>query len=392
MKTDLLLQALWRFFARWSGCTTRPAAVEAGPPASANVALRELEGCGDLLACGQIAGARKYQEDRSSMTVLADEDEDGCDLLMVLADGMGGHAGGAEASALAVDHFVRTFESAKGGIATRLRASLDAVNDAIGHHVAEHPRFSGMGCTLVGCVVTGDEKAHWISVGDSPLWRVRAARAGDAGGMDRLNDDHSVRPVLDNLVRLGQLTEEEAAGSGHQLRSAVVGEALDLVDEKAAPVELGAGDRLILASDGLETLSQSEILELGAGDRASAIVSKLLQAVEAIEKPSQDNATVVVYRHVEPGALRRRWKRRQDAPDAAEEPGAAKALRSGQPSPTPPLPPGSPEQPGPVASATEAAPASETEQSSSSRPLPAVNSRQPDPKAAEINPAKGAEV
>ena len=389
----MLLQALRRFFARRSGGTTRPAAVEAGPPTPANVALRELEGCGDLLACGQIAGAREYQEDRSSMTVLADEDEDGCDLLMVLADGMGGHAGGAEASALAVDHFVRTFESAKGGIATRLRASLDAANDAIGRHVAEHPRFSGMGCTLVGCVVTGDEKAHWISVGDSPMWRVRAARAGDAGGMDRLNDDHSTRPLLDNLVRLGQLTEEDAAGSGHQLRSAVIGAGLKLVDEEAGPVELGAGDRLILASDGLETLAQSEVLELSAGERASAIASKLLQAVEAKEKPSQDNATVVVYRHVEPGALRRRWKCRQDAPDTAEEPGAAEAPRYGQPSPSPPpLPPGSPEPPGPVAAATTAAPANETEQSSSSsQPLQPANSGQPGPKAAETNPTKEAE-
>ena len=269
-----------------------------------------LRGCGALLEGSQIPGSREYQEDSFSMTVLGDRDPDGCDLLMVVADGMGGHRGGAEASRLAVETFLKTFSPATGGVAARLRASLDAANAAIGRYAAEHPRCAGMGCTLVACVVTDDEKAHWISVGDSPLWRLRAAGEGGTGGMERLNADHSMRPVLDKLLQLGHVTEGEAeSGAAQQLRSAVIGEDLPLVDENAAPVQLELGDRIVLASDGLETLPEEEILRLGRGDGASAIVSDMLQAVEARARPSQDNATVVVYQHAEAGALRKRLRR-----------------------------------------------------------------------------------
>ena len=268
-----------------------------------------LPGFDHLLAGGQIAGARPYQEDDFRVTAFPDRDPDGCDLLMVLADGMGGHRGGAQASRLAVSTVVERFREVTGGVAARLRASLDAANAAVGRDAAD-PRYAGMGCTLVACVVTDDQKAHWISVGDSPLWHLRDGRDGNAGTMDRLNADHSMKPVLEDLVRLGRMTREEAEQGGtNQLRSAVTGEDLELVDAGAAPVRLSTGDRIVLASDGVETLPTEQILRLTRGGRTStAIVSGLLEAVEAARKPSQDNATVVVYRHSAAAALRRRFE------------------------------------------------------------------------------------
>ena len=267
-----------------------------------------LPGFDHLLAGGQIAGTRPYQEDDFRITAFPVRDPDGCDLLMVLADGMGGHRGGAEASRLAVSTVVEKFRQGGGGIAARLRTSLDAANAAVGRDAAD-PRYAGMGCTLVACVVTDDEMAHWISVGDSPLWHLRVGRDGDADRMDRLNADHSMRPVLEDMALLGRITPEEVeTGAANQLRSAVTGEDLTLIDAGSAPVQLRAGDRILLASDGLETLSKEEILRLsGAGRTSAAIVSDLLDAVEATGKSSQDNATVVVYRHLAAAALRRRF-------------------------------------------------------------------------------------
>ena len=266
-----------------------------------------LPGFGHLLAGGQIAGSRPYQEDDYRVRGFR-LDPDGCDVLMVLADGMGGHRGGAEASRLAVSTVLDRFGQATGGVAARLRASLDAANAAI-DRVARDPRYAGLGCTLVACVVTDDEMAHWISVGDSPLWRLRGGKHGDAGGMDRLNKDHSMRPVLESLVRLGQMTQEEAAkGGAHQLRSAVTGEKIKFVDTGAGPVRLHAGDSIVMASDGLETLPNDEIFRLAGGRRSSeAIVSDLLEAVEAVGSPTQDNATVAVYRHLGAAAFRHRY-------------------------------------------------------------------------------------
>ena len=264
---------------------------------------------GDLVASDQIAGRREYQEDRCALAAYPDGDPDGCDLLLVLADGMGGHRGGAEASRLAVDAAIRTFEKATGGISSRLRAALDAANTRIGDRAARDPACRGMGCTLVLCVVTEREKAHWISVGDSPLWRLRSGGDGDesTGGMDRLNADHSMRPVFERLVGRGLMTPDEAAGGAHQLRSAVTGGDLHLVDEGAEA--LRRGERIVLASDGLETLPEDEIRRLASGSgEATRIVAALLRAVEERADPRQDNATVVVYHHQAAGALRERFR------------------------------------------------------------------------------------
>ena len=280
----------------------------------------DLPGFADLLAGDQIAGTRAYQEDDFRISGFPDRDPDGCDLLLVLADGMGGHRGGARASRLVVSTFVETFKQANGGIGARLRASLDAANKAVGQFAAEHVQYAGMGCTLVACVVTEDSVAHWISVGDSLLWQLCA---GEIGRLERLNADHSVRPVLEDLVRLGHMTREDLDGGvAHQLRSAVMGEELTLVDESSPPVRLGIGDGIVLASDGLETLSEEEIRRLCTECRpAAAVVSDLLGAVEAAGLPAQDNATVVVYRHVAAEAVRQRFeqltaRRRPPAPPA----------------------------------------------------------------------------
>ena len=280
----------------------------------------DLPAFADLLAGDQIAGRRKYQEDDFRIEAFPEGDPDNCDLLLVLADGMGGHRGGAQASRLAVSTFVDKFRLASGGAAARLRTSLDASNAAVGRYAEEHPQYAGMGCTLVACVVTDDSAAHWISVGDSLLWRLHGT---DGEGVERLNADHSLRPVLQDLVRLGHMTEEEVeGGAAHQLRSAVMGEKLTLVDEGAPPARLGIGDGIVLASDGLETISEEEIRRLCARDRTPrTVVLELLDAVQAAGSPSQDNTTVVVYRHLAEAAVRRRFER-LTAPTRQIDPGS----------------------------------------------------------------------
>ena len=267
---------------------------------------RRLPGLDDVVAGGQIIGARARQEDDFRIVGFPAGRPDGCDLLMVVADGLGGHLGGAEASDAAVSAFVDEFERAKsgGGVAAHLRAALDEANAAVGRR-ADETRQYGMGCTLVACAVTEDGAVHWISVGDSPLWRLRAASDGgdrNRHRLVRLNQDHSMRPVIEEMVRLGRLTAEEARRAPvHELHSAVMGGRIEMVDEGAAPVRLADGDRIVVASDGIETLTDDEIGQVcGARRTAPEIVADLLADVEARAVPTQDNATVVVYRHPGP--------------------------------------------------------------------------------------------
>ena len=98
---------------------------------------------------------------------------------------MGGHAGGAVASKLAVDAAVAPSRRAAAS-----PPRLQAANRAVGAKAASDRKLTNMGATFVAAMVNGDEM-RWISVGDSPLYLV------DDGRIERLNADHSMAPQID---------------------------------------------------------------------------------------------------------------------------------------------------------------------------------------------------
>lgn len=219
----------------------------------------------------QHQGARPYQEDSWALKRLADGT-----LLAVLADGMGGHAGGAVASRVVVDTAVASVE--KG---VSLGAALQAANRAVGARAAGDRNLANMGATFVGVTVTDDEM-RWVSIGDSPLYLV-------AGGkIERLNADHSMAPQIEALAARGLLTAEQAANhpGRHTLREAVMGQPLTLVDEGSRRLEAGA--RLLLCSDGVQSLDDA-----GIAAQAGGPVRSLVEAVLARRAPHQDNVTVI---------------------------------------------------------------------------------------------------
>ena len=219
----------------------------------------------------QHQGKRPYQEDSWKLVPLADGS-----LLAIVADGMGGHAGGAVASKLAVDAFVHAIEQG-GGLAD----GLNDANEAVRVGAAGKPDLNGMGATIVAALVRGDE-VRWISVGDSPFYLVTA------GKLEQLNADHSMAPQIDALVARGMLTAEEAENhpGRHTLREAVMGEPLTLIDKGSR--RLGPGDKLLLCSDGVQTLANEQI-----AFEASRPASGLVEAVLAAAKEHQDNITVI---------------------------------------------------------------------------------------------------
>lgn len=248
-------------------------------------------------------GARDYQEDTALVWPGGDPflpaaaPGDGVRALVaVLADGMGGHIGGALASRTVCEHFVAAYAKETGAEPERLLGALRAANDAITAKVAANPMLSGMGSTVIGATFEG-RHVHWVSVGDSPLLLYRR------GEIALLNEDHSLAPELDALAAAGKITPAEARSDPrrHMLRSAVTGDDLEMIDLPPRPLELDAGDYVILASDGLQTLEPGEIervVAAYAGDGAEAVASALIRAVEAIRDPYQDNTTVIAVRVV----------------------------------------------------------------------------------------------
>jgi protein phosphatase len=241
----------------------------------------------------QCLGKRSEQEDAYAFSEISTGEGAPSGLLIVLADGMGGHSAGHEASDLAVGAFVSAFLRKSSELPARLTAALHAANTAISDAIKASPKtLEGMGTTLVGAAVTPEGLA-WISVGDSPLYLHRA------GQLHRINDDHSFRPILREMVEKGEITQEQAVHSSlrNRLRAALTGEEIALVSANVKPMFLIEGDLILVASDGLQTLSDEAIAqciqETGNAD-AAGLAAGLVQAVLNVAKPKQDNTTVAI--------------------------------------------------------------------------------------------------
>ena len=253
-------------------------------------------------------GARNHQEDAS--VVRSGEGVAGLepgppdarlDLVAVLADGMGGHIGGALASRTICATFLDALAAPAGPAAARLRAALVAANGAVADKVAEDATLAGMGATLVGVAFSAGG-VEWVSVGDSPLYLIRR------GEIARLNEDHSLAPMLDRMVADGRLSADQARSDPrrHYLRAAVSGDELDLIDLSQRPLRLESGDVILIASDGIHTLDDGEIAGLVSrhlDQGPDAIAAALVHTVDRTGDDFQDNTTVIVIAVEEARAL-----------------------------------------------------------------------------------------
>jgi len=220
------------------------------------------------------------------------QNEDHCDeffrsdgqRLLVVADGMGGHAGGTVASHLAVDTMGAVFLHSASDAATLMGEAFAAANHAVHDAADRDAGLRGMGCTTVALLFSHDG-ATWVAhVGDSRAYRVREGR------IEALTHDHS---VVAELVRRGHITEEEArvhARRNEILRSIGV-EATAVPD--IAPVEVCAGDRFVLCSDGLTSfVEDEEIAAVVSREHPQQAVATLVALANA--RGGSDNVTVQV--------------------------------------------------------------------------------------------------
>ena len=204
--------------------------------------------------------------------------------LLVVADGMGGHAGGETASRVAVETVEEFVGCSAGDPAWLLRAALEAANRRIYEEARSDPSLSGMGTTGVALLFPSSGSAWVAHVGDSRAYRLRGGR------FEQLTPDHS---LVAELERRGMITAEEARV--HPRRNEVlrcIGVDPE-VDVDVAPVEVQPGDQYLLCSDGLcGVLTDAEMAAELVRAPPERAARRLVEA--ANERGGPDNITVQI--------------------------------------------------------------------------------------------------
>ena len=207
--------------------------------------------------------------------------------LFVVADGMGGHAGGDVASAIATKRVAEA--DAEYGAAEdaeqALQAAMIAANSLLAETVFEHSELTGMGTTVSGIVCVRDQivLAH---IGDSRIYRFRD------GELEQVTADHT---FVQRLVDSGRITPEEAAV--HPRRSVLM---RVLGDVDAAPeidtkvLDTRPGDRWVLCSDGLSSYVSEDKLSAILGSVRSSQGAADRMVKESLDHGAPDNVTVII--------------------------------------------------------------------------------------------------
>lgn len=205
----------------------------------------------------------------------------------IVADGMGGHAGGQEASRIATQ-VIQSCLDAHWDTAILsqdlLEKSLLEANQAILEDQQQHPERSDMGTTVV-VLIFRDDQPLCAHVGDSRLYRLHGSK------LDQITEDHT---WVARAMRLGEITSDQARTHPlrHVLAQCLGREDLQQVDVNSLSVQ--PGDRLLLCSDGLtEELSDQLITNQLKSIRASEkAASALINAAK--DHGGRDNITVVI--------------------------------------------------------------------------------------------------
>lgn len=212
---------------------------------------------------------------------------EGDELVVIVSDGMGGHAAGREAAEIVVRASLETIRSRAGGNwGSVFREALWTAQAAVLEAARSHS-VGSMGATAALALVDGlheDPLLHVAHVGDSRVYLHRGR------SLYRLTSDHS---LVAQMVRDGLLREEEAFGHpDSNVIQQAIGQEKPLDPEIQKPVPLDPGDVVLVCSDGLHgAVTDTAIEEVVARSKSAVEVCEHLLAA-ALDAGSQDNITI----------------------------------------------------------------------------------------------------
>lgn len=210
--------------------------------------------------------------------------------LYIVADGMGGHRGGREASTIAVEVVRDAFARSAGqAMEELLPSAVEGANERILDESDANPHLRGMGTTCSVLAIRGS--VGWTAhVGDSRIYRITNE------GIEQITDDHS---RVAEMVRRGLMTDDEARWHPERsllYRALGVSHAVEV--DVSGPFPILPGENFLLCTDGLVNhVTDDEIRAVTLKNDPTTACALLTDL--AIRRGGYDNITIIIVR-VEP--------------------------------------------------------------------------------------------
>lgn len=247
-------------------------------------------------------GKRANQEDYALCTPIGAESSPSAEVICALADGMGGLAAGEIASRVAVSAFSRVLKTAAVAPGEEPLAMVRAAQeaDAAMHRriLSETGDVSSMGCTLCSAWVK-QGKLYFLNIGDSLIYLLRDKCLYQLNHRHNHREDMRLRAEREGLNWAEVSQMESIVKFGSRVTSYLSGHGIDQAQCPAEPLMLEQGDTILLASDGILTLTENEIAQALLpvhGRNVAGDVEALLELVLSKEAPRQDNVSAVIIR------------------------------------------------------------------------------------------------
>ena len=230
-----------------------------------------------------IGHQRKENQDRVAKFTAPDGT-----LLVVVTDGIGGSRSGDVAAQITVDHLDRQFQAASPNSSLEairwFAREVQLINDEILQKSTENPKYQGMGTTLVAAIIF-DQAMVVANIGDSRGYVLHDNL------LTQVTIDHS---LVNELVKHGDITEEEARNyPQNNIITRAIGVSADARIE-VNRFDLGAGDQILLCSDGLSKMITREQM-MGVLESDLSLTEKCSQLITmANEAGGPDNITVLI--------------------------------------------------------------------------------------------------
>jgi serine/threonine protein phosphatase PrpC len=231
-------------------------------------------------------GSRKVNQDRIAYTYGRDT------LLLVVADGMGGHAGGEIAAQICARLFIERFQQEAKPVLKHpvqfLQDSMLRAHAALGSYAAQFSMLETPRTTCVACVVQAGQ-AYWAHVGDSRLYLFRQ------GGLIGQTKDHS---KVQYLIDQGQISDDDVAT--HPDRNKIfscLGGLVDPVIDVSRRTPLRNGDVIVMCTDGLwGVMKREEIADWLTSTPILTTGPQMMREAEKRGGSDGDNLSAIVVR------------------------------------------------------------------------------------------------